>query len=614
MMSELPKILGNADPMHYAQLLPGVQTCSEYDSGLRIQGCDDSHNMIAISGVPVYNVSHLMGFFSIFNSSHYKEMNFEKNAYSSVFENRLGGYINMEITNSIPQKTGGEFSIGPLSSQGTIKLRFNEKSALIVSARAAYLNFLYGGWLKMDENDIKYDFSDYNFSYIYKPNKENRILIDFYSGSDNAKLNDRIYQTDLKSKWGNMLAGLHWDYKSDMFSMKHKIYYTSYENNFDLKFENMKFQLPSSIYDYGYSGVFRIGYFSFGGEVIMHNISPQYPQKESFLKDDFYESLEQVSEEYSCFVNYEKIFIDYLKFNIGVRGTYYKIDDESFKSYDPVLSLGYENENLGYLKLQYSTKHQYLFKSGFKNMGFPAEFWHSSTRDYKPQHSDSYSLSYDHKLFSGRYGLSIELYYKKLYNQLEYKGDLLDMFYTEYNLDTYLLKGKGENYGINIMLNKRIGKLTGWLSYSCGRAFRRFNHPDYKKKYPANHERIHELSGVVGYKFSEKWDATITSVIASGTPFTAPAHFYMINNSMIAEYGEHNANRLRPYFRSDISVNYTFINKENLNCGFNLSLYNFSSFSNDINYRMKIYNDSFAYKPLRFTLKVLPSLNFYCLF
>ena len=156
-MHRLPKILGNADPMHYTQLLPGIQTNAEYDAGLHIQGCDNSHNIISIGGIPVYNASHLLGFFSTFIPSHFSSMSITKNATADRGYSCIGGILDMEPYDSIPQKTNGEFSVGLMSSQGTARIPLGRKAALFTSVRLSYLNLLYSPLLKIDDGiDVEF--------------------------------------------------------------------------------------------------------------------------------------------------------------------------------------------------------------------------------------------------------------------------------------------------------------------------------------------------------------------------------------------------------------------------------------------------------------------------
>lgn len=614
MMHDLPKILGNADPVHYAQFLPGVQTCSEYNSGLYIQGCDNAHNLISIENVPIYNASHLLGFFSVFNASHFPQMSFSKTTQSASVSNHLGGVLNMQLPDSLITRTTGEYVIGPMSSQGSLRLPVSKKSALFVSLRAAYLNLLYGKWLKMDDNQLEYDFSDYNLTYLFVPNVRNQIKADVYIGFDNVGFDESSYHARNQLKWHNEKVSLSWKhYLHEDMHWNQTIYFTSYRNRFYLKQANLEFSLPSSIADLGYKGVFRNRKLQVGADVIYHNLQPQNPQIEGSYNALVMSQPKQKAWETALFVDYENNFSLEWAMKTGMRLTYYSGNNIQHTSADPMLSLSYSNPLIGNWNLNFRMQHQYLFQSGFTSMGFPTEFWFTAGKEFKPQSSKSVSLTYDIPLFQGRYGLFIEGYYKRLYNQVEYKGTVFDFLNSVYSLSNSLLNGDGENYGINVMLNKKTGNLTGWISYTWGRALRHFETEDSSRKYPANHERIHELNATATWKLGSKWSVGTTAVYASGTPFTAPKYIYMFGNQIMAEYGEHNASRLNPYFRMDLSVNYNLIKKKQREFGVNLSLYNVTSHANDLYHRFSFNkeNESYVYKPVRFIMKLLPSVNVY---
>ena len=160
------------------------------------------------------------------------------------------------------------------------------------------------------------------------------------------------------------------------------------------------------------------------------------------------------------------------------------------------------------------------------------------------------------------------------------------------------------------MLHKKAGNLTGWISYSLGRALRRFDNPEYKGWYPANHERIHELNAVCSYNYN-KWDFSTTFIYASGRPFTAPESYYISSGQIIAKFGEHNACRMRPYIRLDLSVNYDIVKNEKYENGINLSIVNALARRNDIMYKLRIEDGKFAYKYQSFILRVIPSISYY---
>ena len=612
MMHDLPKILGNADPMHYTQLLPGVQTNSEYDSGLHIQGCDNAHNFVSIAGVPLYNVSHLLGFFSIFNASHFPLMEFTRTPSVASSPNRLGGFLSMELPNSLQENVHGEFSVGPMSSQGTFRFPMGQKSALYVSLRAAYLNLLYGSWLKIDGSQLDYSFQDYNLTYIYLPDEKNTVKLNLYYGDDNANVTADIDDSDIGMKWGNMLASVHWERSlAESAVLEQTFYYTGYANRFTMLMPSLSFRLPSHIRTWGYQGKWTSSHWQVRTGAAFHQIQPQNPELSSTYSVPTQNQPQQRTQEYSLCADYSHSWEKW-HLQAGAKGNLYITSDgKAFAAIDPSVCLSYVTSDFGKLSFVYGWQHQYLFQTGFSSMGLPTEFWFSCGKYSPPQYARSLSLTYDTELFDGDYSLSVGLYHKKLFHQVEYNGNMFDFLRTSYNLDELLLKGRGENYGINVMLDKRTGRLTGWVSYALGRAIRRFDNPLYTKRYPASHERIHELNIVGTYRFDQRWSVGATGVLASGTPFTAPKYFMLINGTLVSEFGEFNANRLKPYFRLDLSANYNFSCREGRESGINLSLYNATCRPNNLFFRLKFHEGKYGYKPMRFLLNILPSVNYY---
>ena len=180
-IDKLPQIFGYADPIKYSQTLPGIQTNNEYDAGIHIYGCDNSHNYIGIEVVNLYNANHILGFFSNFNSSHFQNCSIAKTATESSAPNRLGGYISMGIPKEISDSISGDFSLGLIASQWTINIPISKKSFISVSARASYINLLYSSFLEIDNSSLKYNFGDANLSWVYRPNAKNTIYITSYA-------------------------------------------------------------------------------------------------------------------------------------------------------------------------------------------------------------------------------------------------------------------------------------------------------------------------------------------------------------------------------------------------------------------------------------------------
>ena len=303
----------------------------------------------------------------------------------------------------------------------------------------------------------------------------------------------------------------------------------------------------------------------------------------------------------------------HVKLTGGLRWNIYHLPGYTTSSLNPNLSLSYESYHTQ-LMAGYAVRHQYLLQTGFSSMGLPTEFWLSCGDGKSPQYAHEFSLTAAQYLFRRRYRISVDVFYRKLYNQVEFSGSVLDYFNTKADLNKQMLFGHGENYGFNVMLNKCSGRLTGWLSYSYTQAKRRFDALG-AQRYPASHERPHEVSVVGTYSFNNHWSIGSVFVYASGTPFTAPAYVAMYNQNLLINYGEHNANRLKPYVRLDLSVNYKWRGRWIRENGINLSLYNATSRNNEIFYYVSTDEDgSFAYRATKFQLRILPSVSYFCKF
>ncbi len=263
----------------------------------------------------------------------------------------------------------------------------------------------------------------------------------------------------------------------------------------------------------------------------------------------------------------------------------------------------------------YSIKHQYLFQTGFSNAGLPTEYWMSSNKDFRPQYAHSINIGTSLYLFARKYKLSGNVFYKKLYNQIEYFGSIFDFVNSNYDLTKHILQGNGENYGFSAIINKCYGKLNGWVSYTYTHAQRDFLREDGVKRYAASHERPHEINGVLTYDLSSHWTFGGTIVYASGTPYTSAKYLALINGNIIANFGEHNANRLSPYYRLDVSVNYKWKSRFAKENGLNLSFYNVTCHDNALFCNLRIKEDgSFSYKSRSFIVSILPSLSYFCKF
>lgn len=627
-MDEMPHILGNADPLHYAQLLPGVQTNSEYDAGLHIQGCDNSHNYVSLGGAPIYNAAHLLGFFSIFNAGHFTEMSLQKSPVSASFPNRLGGRVDMLTPTWLAAEdslwTGavhGELSVGPMSSQGTLRLPVGKRSLLLLSARAAYLNLLYSKWLEVDGDEVKYDFSDYNLSYITQLDDANVLKIEGYWGYDNMKIGQASYGLQGKLKWDNTMAALHWYSRSKDglneggkdWSMEQMVYYSRYANRLNVGEYSFQVGMRSFIFDLGYKGNFSWGRWRMGAEVVRHQLLPQDIGITGNLANYQTDAHHQLATEASAYLQYCQPLGENLLMELGARVSGYHCQ-KSFYRVMPHLKFNYDLSPSAKLNLNLGIRNQYLFQTGFSSAGLPTEFWFAADQNHRPQYACHAALQGEFWFAEKEYRLSVETYYKWLMNQIENNSNMFDILFSSYSFDGSLLHGKGYNYGLNLLLEKRRGKLTGWLSGSLGRAMRKFDGEQYQGWYPAGHERIYELNAVATYRINRRVSLGSTYVLASGTPYTKVNYAYLMSGNLVTEYGPHNGSRVKPYMRLDLSVSYDFATKGSVRSGINFSLYNVTMHGNDLFYRIKVYDNHVRYNAFKFLMPIMPSINYYCKF
>ena len=275
-IQNLPKILGNTDPVRFIRTLPGVQTSSEYDSGIHIQGCDNSHNDISIGGVPVYGVTHLFGLFSIFNPSHYEKMSFSSSSDGS----RLGGSLKMELPDTLNRNISGDITVGAMSSQGSLGIRMGDNHHLRISARQSYMDPLYKRWMKIGESPISYSFGDYNISWLMNPTKKDRIWLEGYFGQDRTDVSESTFNVGLWLQWRNYFGSLHWYHTEENVLTRQSLYFSGYDSHSALRQDISSISLDAHIRTIGYKGSLNWRKATAGIDITYFDVLPQSPYSE----------------------------------------------------------------------------------------------------------------------------------------------------------------------------------------------------------------------------------------------------------------------------------------------------------------------------------------------
>ena len=604
LLQRLPSVLGNADPLRFLTTLPGVETGSELDAGLHIQGSESSHSLVAAGGVPIYGAKHMFGLFSTFIPSHYTAMTFSTQATRT---NRLGGEIEMEPPANLPSRPSGDFSLGLLSSQATLRLPLGKRTAVFLSGRRSFLDLIHPQQITIDDSPIAYRFGDGNLTVLFRPTEDDTVTADLYTGNDRMTLQSPADLFDLRLGWRNLALSIRWQHGN----LSQQVYHSSYRMEMDFSFDEMHASVPSAIATTGYKATFRHGDWTFGADVATHEASPQTPLVEDTYNALVAEEEHQRALESTLSAQWTRDFTDRLSGGLSLKGIHYLSPErESNWALCPQVSLRYNLYQAGRIEGAAGLQKQFLFQTGVTDLGFPCEFWFLAGRHSAPQAALYGMLSYRLDFARDMYALKVEAYYRRLYHQVEYRGDILEFVNSSYDLDDAILLGSGRNYGVNVLLHKQSGKLTGWIGYAFGRSLRRFENPNYPDEYPSGHERLHEANLVFSWS-GRKWDAGGSFVAATGTPFTAPDSFYLIGNRIVCHYSEHTAHRLRPYLRADLSGNYYFRKDGRRTFGVNLSVYNVTARKNDLYYRLAVRSGTFSYQPFVLNLSILPSVGIF---
>ena len=604
-LKTLPMLLGSSDPVRLARYLPSMQASSELDYGLHIQGNDHSHNLVASGGVPIYGASHLLGIFSVFNPSHFESFDYSTQAPEY---NRLGGKLEMELPRSMAEKVGGDVSFGLISFQGHMHFPIG-KSSLSVSLRRSYINLLYGRFMKIGNMPLRYGFTDANLTWQWQPGKNDKVWVDAYYGDDSASMNSATNAYGVNIKWGNAMGAAHWLHDMDQAG---KLMQTAYATHYYLDpavyYTGMDLLIPSYILTLGYRGQWTGGPWTAGVDLAAHKALPQDPTITGTFNITHEEPPVQHGQEMTVFGAYQNDFGP-LGVRIGLKGLlWHSPDGRWMPDVGPDLMLSWNFYNAGKISARAGIQHQYLMQAGITDLGLPCEFWFLAGEYNDPQHSFGTSLSYTLPFALDTFVLQAEAYYKLLKNQVEYRNGFFDLIYSPNSLDNALMKGNGRAYGAGVMLQKKAGKLTGWISYACGRSLRRYD--DIEGEIPSAHERLHELDIVASYNLG-KWDFGLTYMLASGAPYTPPSALYILSNRIMVQYGEHNSARMAPYRRLDIAVNYFFNRNERIENGINFSMYNVLGAKNELYHNLVLDDEGFCYSASDINIRFMPSICYF---
>ena len=585
----LPVIFGEVDPLKSLQLLPGVRNAGEGNSGLYVRGGGPDQNLILLDDAVVYNPGHLFGFFSIFNGDAIKNVTLIKGGMPAQYGGRLSSVVDVAMKDGNMQNFQVEGGIGTIASrlsiQGPIK---KDKASFMVSGRRTYADFIAKPFIPRTSAfyGSGYFFYDLNAKFNYQFSNKDRLYISGYLGRDVFNFNNSKRSININIPWGNSTATLRWNH---VFSKKlfanTTLVYNDYKFNFGAIQNNFNVNLKSGIrdqtiktdFDYYLSPRHK---FKFGAQYTYHRF---YPSVVSGRQDSvvFEPNNAQVkfAQEAGIYIQDDWEISEKIKVNAGIRFSVFqqvgpytnfikdadgnKLDStvygrmENVKTYggpEPRFTIRYAIDDETSIKAAVTRNLQYIHLVSNAGSTLPTDVWVPSTIKVNPQISWLYATGLFKNFKDNMYETSVELYYKTMQNQIEYREGYTPGI--EDPEDQFVF-GKGWSYGAEFYINKARGKLTGWIGYTLSWTYRKFPQLNDGNKFPAKYDRRHDLSVVGIYELTPKWKLSGVFVFATGNATTLPERFYFIEGVLAQQFSAINQYRLASYHRLDFSAIYT---------------------------------------------------------
>jgi outer membrane receptor for ferrienterochelin and colicin len=610
-LQKVPVILGEADVLKVIQLLPGVQSGTEGTSGIYVRGGGPDQNLFLLDGVPVYNASHLLGFFSVFNPDAVKTVSLYKGGFPAHYGGRLSSVVDITMKDGNMRKWQGNFSIGAISSKLAIEgPLIKDKTSIILSARRTYLDIVaqpfiaYANTINNSNAHGGAYFHDFNLKLNHIFNDRSRLYLSGYLGKDKAyggstdeysfldeenKPRELESETDFGLGWGNNIASIRWNYLlgKKLFSNT-TLTYSRYQFEVESSYINRDITAKTKAEDFflyksgieDWAAKIDFDYFpstnheiKFGTSFTNHHFTPgvTHLKFDSGIDDGGVAEIDTTwgnrsiyANEISNYIEDDITISDALKVNAGLHVSLFLVDGETFLNWQPRLSMRLKASDYWSVKASYSRMAQHVHLLTTAGISMPTDLWLPVTKNFAPPISDQVALGTAVNLPKG-FSLTIEGFYKTMTNLIEYKEGASFMG-SATNWESKVEKGRGWAYGAEVMLEKTIGKTTGWVAYTWSKTERQFENLNFGNPFPAKYDRRHDVSIVLTHEFSKKFDIGCTWVYGTGNavtlavmefpqseiPYTQNSYW----NNTLQDFGGRNNYRMPAYHRMDLGMNF----------------------------------------------------------
>lgn len=600
MIKNTPVLFGEADVLKTIQLMPGVQSGAEGFSGIYVRGGGPDENLLLLDGISLYNAEHMLGLFSIFQPEAVKKVTLYKGSFPARYGGRTSSIIDVRTNDGNLHETHGTVGVGVLCDKFHLEGPIAKgRTAYSISARGMH-TFLFDGILRAAKVPANYYFFDMNGKLTHRFSDRDRLFLNAYYGRDIFHFMDedeyeiaggsneyRKYDDKTHIRWGNLLTSVRWNhvFNGRLFSnatvaftdYRMRMGYTTSEKSQDTKyFYKYKFDYGSGIrdltakIDFDYTPAPR-HIIKFGGEYVNHAYIPETyttvekeNDKGQMVTDTTYTNKKEknrLGHEMSFYIEDDFTVGGWLTLNPGVHLAMFLTSGRTYWSPEPRMSVKVDFGKGVSVKAAYSRMAQYVHLLSSAQITLPIDLWVPITRNIKPVTADQYSLGLYYNGLPG-WEFSVEGYWKDMHNVLEYK-DGVSFMASSQSWEDNVVMGDGRAYGVEVFIQKTIGKTTGWLGYTLAKSDRVFSNGliNNGERYPYRYDRRHNISLVVNQQLGKKWDLSAVWTFATGGTTTIPEResIVMLPDGTFTQidYAPHRNNyRLPPSHRLNIGVNY----------------------------------------------------------
>ncbi|MCX2741329.1 TonB-dependent receptor [Pontibacter anaerobius] len=646
LLTRMPKLLGEADVVRAVSALPGVVNAGEGTSGFYVRGGSTDQNLVLMDGAPLFNSNHLFGFYSVYNPDILKSFALHRSGTSATYGGRISSILDVNLRDGNTDSMKYEVGITPVTAKLSMDGPLSDKVTMLVAFRGAYPDYIMKLFRSENVNKSSGFFYDGNLKLKYQLNEKNSMSFSGYRSEDGFK-----FPYDTTYSWTNTLGTLRWNHLfNNNFTGTATLVKSIYKNTVEGIATGEEFKLNSDIdltqlkVSFGYFGN-KNHQLDFGGEASAYAIQPGdlVPYGTSSLSrrtmnvDKGYEAAAFVNDEikvnnkfsfsvglrYSHFtkVGPSEIYLyrkDLPKTEKNIQDTVYVSEgsiEQTYQGVEPRLSVKYSVSENASLKAGLSRARQYIQLISNTAAITPVDIWKLSNRYIKPQIADQVSFGYFYLHPDNLYEFSWEVYFKNLYNQIDYKDGAVLLLNPNLNAD--LLFGEGYAYGSEWFLKKNHGRLTGWISMTGSQALRKIVGATAEETinngqwYPSNYDKPVSLTVFVNHKTWLNWNVSANFTYSTGRPITASDTWYRYYDQIFANYVGRNQSRMPDYHRLDLSFNREPLVREKVEYTWGFSIYNLYARKNAYS---TLYQHFYGAPPGAYKLSVIgvpiPSVNF----